>query len=289
MNWRKIAKVMLFPHIAVVLALPPVSIVGMLIAMHHLGNRHPLSVFACALAFYALVILCIRIPEIVRRCLNFKNENIFMRIWLNDHRLRMNVILCLNVLWDMAYGSLQLGMGIRHRSAWFYSLAAYYASLAAMRFFLLRHTLHHLPGKKLRREWIRYRSCGRILLLMNLALSGMVFYMIYENRVTRHHEITTIAMAIYSFFSLTWSIISVFRYRKYNSPAMSASRAVSLAAACVSMLTLENTMLVTFGKDSITAQTRQIFLSLSGGMILIFIVVMAVFMIAHANRKLREN
>lgn len=289
MKWKKIGRAMLFPHIAVALALLPISVAGMLIAMHRLGNRHPLTVFACATAFYALVILCLRVPEIVRWCQNFKNENIFMRIWLNDHRLRMNVILCLNVLWDMAYGSLQLGMGIRHRSAWFYSLAAYYASLAVMRFFLLRHTLHHPPGKKLRREWIRYRSCGRVLLLMNLALSGMVFYMIYENRVTRHHEITTIAMAIYSFFSLTWSIISVFRYRKYNSPAMSASRAVSLAAACVSMLTLENTMLVTFGKDSITAQTRQIFLSLSGGVILIFIVVMAVFMIVRANRKLREN
>lgn len=289
MKWKKIGSAVLFPHIAVVFALLPVSIAGMLLTMRHLGNRHPLTVLVCALAFYALLILCLRIPKIVRWCLSFKNENRYMKIWLNDHRLRMNVILCLNVLWDMAYGSLQLGMGIRHSSAWFYSLAAYYASLGTMRFFLLRHTLHHSPGEKMRREWIRYRSCGRILLLMNIALSGMVFYMIYENRVTQHHEITTIAMAVYSFFSLTWSIISVFRYRKYNSPAMSASRAVSLAAACVSMLTLENTMLVTFDKGTITAHTRQIFLGISGSAILIFIVVMAVFMIAMANRKLGEN
>lgn len=289
MDWKKIGKALLFPHIAVLLLLLPAAIGGMLWAMRTFGDSHPITVAFCALALYATVIWCARIPGIIRRWKHFKGENIYAALWFGNHRLRMNVTLAWSALWNGAYGGLQLGMGIWHHSAWFCSLAAYYVCLAAMRFFIVRYTLHSRPGEDMRQELIHYRTCGWLLLVMNLALSGMMLYMIRENRVTRHHEITTIAMAAYTFFTLTWAIINVFRYRRYNSPAMSASRAVSLAAACVSMLSLENTMLVTFGTGKMTAQTRQMLLTFSGGAILLFILAMAIYMIVTAHQKLREN
>lgn len=287
MNRRKIGSKILFPHAAVLLAMPIISVGAMLYTMRRLGDKHPITVIAYVSAFYALIIWCARIPKMFRYIRNFKNENAYVQIWLNNPRLRMNVILGGNLLWNGAYGLLQLGLGIYHQSAWFYALAAYYASLGAMRFSLVRYTLYHNPGEEIRREWMRYRSCGRILLVMNLALSVMMFYMIHENRATRHHEITAIAMATYTFFSLTRSIISVFRHRKYKSPAMSASGAVALAAACVSMLTLENTMLITFAREGMTAKIRQCLLACSGGAISAFIVVMAIYMLVSAKRKLK--
>lgn len=289
MKREKILKAFFFPHIAVLLILLPVASGGMLWAMLKFGDGHAVTIAFYVLAFYAITILCIRVPSIVRCLKNFKNENKYTSLWFQDHRLRMNVTLTGNVLWNVAYGCLQLGMGIYHRSTWFCSLAAYYACLAIMRFFLVRHTLRHEPGKHQRTELIYYRTCGWVFLLLNLALSGMIFYMIRENRVTEHNEITTITMAAYTFFTLTWAIISVFRYRKYNSPAISASRAVSLAAACVSMLSLENTMITTFGDGEMTARTRQILLALTGGAISIFIVFMAIYMIINANKKIKYS
>lgn len=288
MGWKKIGKALLCPPVAALLLLLPISTAGMLWTMHRLGESHPATIVFYVLALYDLTVWCVRIPKIRRFVKIFREENRYTRAWHDDHRLRMNVTLSGNVLWNGAYGALQLGLGIYHRSAWFYSLAAYYACLAMMRFFLARHTLRHAPGKEQTRELRYYRACGWVFLLMNLALSGMMFYMIYENRATRHHEITTIAMAAYTFTTLTVAIVNVIRYRKWGSPVMSAAKAVSLVAACVSMLSLENTMLVTFGDGGMTARTRQLFLALSGGTISVFIVAMALYMIVNANRKLKD-
>lgn len=287
MDWKKIGKALLYPHIAFPLILLPLSIAGMVWAMLKLGDSHPITIVFYVLAFYDLTVWCVRTPKILRFFKTFKEENKYTGAWFGNHRLRMNVTLIGNVLWNGAYGALQLGLGIYHRSTWFCSLAAYYACLATMRFFLVRHTLHHEPGKEQKQELRYYRICGWILLLVNLALSGMMFDMIRENRVTPHHEITTITMAAYTFATLTMAIVNIFRYRKWGSPVISAARAVSLTAACVSMLGLENTMLATFNDGSMTAQIRQLFLAISGGGISVFIVVMAIYMMVNANRKLK--
>ena len=200
----------------------------------------------------------------------------------------MNTTVGGSVLWNGAYAALQLGLAIYYRSAWFYSLAAYYATLAAMRCSLVWHTLRYTPGEQMRQELTRYRTCGWVFLLTNLALSGIMFYMIYEHRVTRHGEIITITMAAYTFTTLTMAIINVIRYRKFNSPILSAAKAISLAAACVSMLTLENTMLISFNKGAMPQQTVRLFLALSGGVVSAFIIAMAIYMIVQANRKLKS-
>ena len=94
-------------------------------------------------------------------------------------------------------------------------------------------------------------------------------------------------MATYTFTALTLAILNAVRYRKFNSPAVSAAKAISLAAACVSMLTLENTMLSTFSNDAMTPEKTRLFLSISGGAASVFIIAMSVYMIIQANRRLR--
>ena len=137
-------------------------------------------------------------------------------------------------------------------------------------------------------EISKYRVCGIVFLIMNIAISVMIFFMVYWNRTFRHHEITTISMAAYTFTSLTIAIVNVVRYRKYNSPVYSASKAISLAAASVSILTLEATMLTTFGEETLNLVERRIFLGLSGGAVSIFIVAMAIYMIIRGTGKLKQ-
>ena len=137
-------------------------------------------------------------------------------------------------------------------------------------------------------ELKKYRACGIIFLLMNRTLAVMVFFMIYWNRTFNHHEITTIAMAAYTFTAFTVAIVNIIKYRKYNSPVYSASKGVSLAAACVSMLTLESTMLITFDDGTMSLFTRRLFLGISGGVISAFIIIMAIFMILQSNKKIKQ-
>ena len=287
MDWKRLGKALLFPHMAIMIILVPIATVFLVCSMVFLGRESVAAIISYVLSAYTLTVWCFKIPYLIKFFKTFKNENKYARIWQDDTRLRVNVSLYGTLIYNTAYALLQLGMGFWHHTFWFYSLAGYYISLAVMRFFLVRHTRRHKPGEKMLEELIRYRACGIVFLVMNLTLALMIFFMVYWNRTFHHHEITTIALAAYTFTSLTLAIINSVKYRKYNSPVYSASKAISLASACVSMLTLESTMLTTFGNGTMSLTGRRILLGISGSVISVFIIAMAVYMIVQANKKIK--
>lgn len=287
MNWKKVGKALLFPKMAVMIILTPLSIAFLVYSMVALGTETAISIVSYVASAYVLTIWCFRIPYLIRFFKAFKNENPYIKKWQNDTRLRINVSLYGGFIWNTAYALLQLGLGFWHHTFWFYSLAGYYISLAVMRFFLVRHTRRYKQGEMMINEYIKYRICGIIFLIMNLASALIIFFMVYWNRTFIHHEITTIAMAAYTFTAFTMAIISIVKYRKYKSPVYSASKYISLASACVSMLTLESTMLTTFGGEAMSLTDRRIFLGLSGGAISAFIITMAIYMIIHSTKNIR--
>ena len=100
--------------------------------------------------------------------------------------------------------------------------------------------------------------------------------------------ITAIAMAAYTFTAFAMAIVNVVKYRKYNSPAFSASKAISFAAACVSMLTLASTMLTTFSDGTMGQAEQKIMLGSIGGAVSITVVAMAIYMIVASTKKLKH-
>ena len=78
------------------------------------------------------------------------------------------------------------------------------------------------------------------------------------------------------------------RYKKYNSPVFSASKAINFAAACVSMLTLTSTMLTTFSDGSFDEMGQKMMLGGVGFAVSAVIVVMAVAMIVKATKKIKQ-
>lgn len=289
MNWKKCGLALLFPHFAVLLVLLPVATVFLVYSMVFLGTESPVAIASYVLATYTLTVWCARVPQLVRAVKRIKNDNKYARRWQEDTRLRVNVSLYGTLIWNTAYAVLQLGLGFWHHSFWYYSMAGYYLALAVMRFFLVGYTRRHKAGEDRRAEWQRYRACGVVFFLMNAALAAIILFMVYWNRTFVHHEITTIAMATYTFGSLAMAIVNVVKYRRYNSPVYSASKAISLASACVSMLTLESTMLTTFGGETTDELTRQILLASSGGVISLGIIALAVGMIVRATKQLRRS
>ena len=287
MNWKKIGRALLFPHIIIMIILIPVSVVFLIYSMIALGTESIVAIISYVLAAYTLTVWCVKIPLFIRFFREFKNSNKYVVLWSSDTRLRTNITLVGTLVWNGAYAIFHLVLGIMHHSFWFSSLACYYMFLALMRFYLVRYTAKNTPGSDLYRENRKYRACGIALLVMNLALALMIFFMVYWNRTFNHHEITTIALAAYTFTNLTRAIINIVKYRKLGSPVYSASKAVSLASACVSMLTLEATMLTTFGGETIDLFTRRIFLGASGTAVAAFIIAMAIYMIVRSTKILK--
>ena len=287
MDWKKLGKALLFPHIAIMILLVPIATVLLVGSMLFIGTEAPIAYISYVLAAYTLTVWCFKIPRIIKYFKTFKDENKYARRWQDDVRLRVNVSLYGSLAWNDLYGLFQLWLGFYHHTFWFYSLGAYYICLGVMRFFLARHTTRYAPGERMRDELIKYRACGIVFLPMNLALALIVFFMVYWNRTFEHHMITAIALAAYTFTSMAVAIINFVKYRKYNSPVFSAAKAISLAAALVSMLTLESTMLTTFSDGTMTAVEQKWMLGATGGAISVLIIATAVYMIVVGTKKLK--
>lgn len=288
MDLKKLGKALLFPHIAIMIILVPIATVLLVGSMVFIGTKSPIAIVSYVISAYTLTVWCFKIPYLINFFKTFKRRNKYAIKWREDARLRVNVSLYGSLGCNALYGLIQLWLGFYHHTFWFYSLGAYYICLGVMRFFLVRHTARYAHGEKMETELKKYRACGIILLVMNLALALIIFFMVYWNRTFRHHMITAITMAAYTFTALTTAIISVIKYRRYNSPVYSASKAISLAAALVSVLTLESTMLTTFGKETMTATARKFMLGATGGAISVLIVMAAIYMIVIGTRKLKQ-
>ncbi|MBE6585350.1 MAG: hypothetical protein E7645_02360 [Ruminococcaceae bacterium] len=288
MDWKKLGKALLFPPVAVMIVLIPVATALLVVSMVLIGTESAIAYISYVLAAYTLTVWCCKIPDLIRFIKTVKNENRYARLWLEDTRLRVNISLFGSLAWNVLYGLFQMWLGIVHRTFWFGSLGAYYICLAVMRYFLVSHTRRYSPGERMRTELVKYRACGWVFLVMNLALSLIVFFMLYWNRTFEHHMITAIAMAAYTFTAFAVAIVSMVKYKRYNSPVFSASKAISFAAACVSMLTLTSTMLTTFNDGTMDPSAGKMMLGSVGVAVILVVIGMAVGMIARGTRKLKQ-
>ncbi|MBQ2255336.1 MAG: hypothetical protein II330_00580 [Clostridia bacterium] len=289
MNWKKLGKALLFPHMAVMILLVPIATVLLVWSMMFLGTQSPISIASYVIAAYTLTVWCFKLPYLIRLFKTFKEENKLAKRWQEDARLRMNVSLYGTFAYNALYGVFQIWLGLRHGTFWFLSLGAYYICLAVMRLVLLLHTGRYAPGERMRTELKKYRATGWVFLIMNLALALMVFFMVYWNRTFEHHMITAIAMAAYTFLSFTLAILNVIKYKKYQSPVFSAAKAISFASACVSMLTLTSTMLTTFHDGSMDALAQKLMLGCVGTAVVAIVTYIAIYMIVHSTKKLKEE
>ena len=288
MDWKRLYKTLLFPPIAIMVALVPVSAALLIYSMVVLGAHNVVSYISYVVSAYTLTVWGLRLPWLIRLFKKIKKENKYVQRWFSDARLRINVSLYFSLACNAVYGVFQVWLGFYYSTFWFYSLGAYYICLALMRFGLVRYSSKYKPGEKLRTELIKYRMTGVIFLLMNIAISLMIFFMVYWNRSYEYHMIMAITMAAYTFASFAVAIVNMVRYSRYNSPVFSSTAIVSLACACVSVLTLESAMLTTFDDGSMDWAAKHILLAISGGAVSVFIIAMAIYMIVDGTKKLKS-
>lgn len=284
-RFKNILTKLLFPPVIVVILLTPIAAALLIYAFLVSGENSIIAYVSYGLSAYALTILCVRAPFLFRKAKTFKQENKYVHRYLSDPHLRVKISLYGSVGMNTLYGLMQLVSGLYYHSVWFYALAGYYALLAVMRYFLLKETRKDKPGENRFMEWLHYRLCGVLLLVMNLTLSVIVTYIVWQNRGFEYHPIHTIAMAAYTFTAMTMAIINVVKYRRYESPVMSAAKAISLASALVSMLSLETAMLTAFGEQNDPA-FRQIMTAATGAAVCLLVLGMAVYMIVHSTRQI---
>ena len=284
---KRILKNIIFPNTIFVLILFPLAIGILLYSMIKFGSESIYSIISYALSFYALTVLCIKIPSIIKVIRKFKSENKYYLKYKEDVNLRINISLYASLVLNISYSVFQLCLGLYHNSFWFYSMAVYYILLSLVRFYLVNYTKQYKPGDKVLLEYKKYNFCGWIMLLMNTAVTVIIFFIIHFDRTFYHHQITTIALAAYTFLTFSLSIYNFVKYRKYNSPVYSAAKTINLICACVSMMTLTTTMLTTFGSNDVL-EFKKVLLGIVGGLVSVFILATSIQIIVYTRKKIKE-
>lgn len=275
---------------------------GLILCVAIFGLKNPVICYVAYLASaYALTVTITGFPHLIafvrrlgeqisghRLAVKFKNTR-FGRRYTGDVRFRTHVSLYLGLAVNLLYIAMKMISGFYYRSVWFIALAFYYILLAVMRYLLLTRTGGRRVGRTpMETEWRRYRLCGVLLLLMNQALVGIIVIIVRQNRGFDYPGLLIYAMAAYAFYALISAAVRIVKSRKHGSPILSAAKAVSFAAALVSMLSLTTAMLARFGGGD-DGDFRRIMTASVGGGVCAIVIATAVYMIARAQKNLKKG
>lgn len=214
-------------------------------------------------------------------------KNPFGERFLDDHAFRTILTTLPAFLINVAYTVYNGVIGIMNQSAWFITMAVYYSLLGIMRYRAVStgRKIARLEDKQLirKKELSVIKMDGILLLVLNLALSGVVLLTIAQGTAKRYSEIMVISIAAYTFYKITMALINMIKVRKTQSPILITIRNIGVADALVSMLTLQATMLASF-QDKRSLNSNQMN-AITGLAVCILIAILGTSMIWYAYAK----
>lgn len=291
MDWKRIAKNLLFPPLWIILALTAISAVTLVAVFSKGLDATPIAYVNYVLAFYTLCVFCIFCWNTLPGYWNGGKEKLYANKYANryltDAAFKTHVSLYRSLAINLLYVAMNAVLAAFYKTRWFAIFAIYYAILAVMRFLLVRYVGKNKIGSSRLGELHRARLCAYILLTVNLALSGAVLMMVYFHRGFDYQGILIYVMAMYTFYITTTAILDMVKYRKYQSPIMSMSKVIKMAAALVSMLALETAMFSQFGGE-MSIENQRIMIMATGAGIAIIVVAMAFYMIVRTTKEIRS-
>lgn len=207
------------------------------------------------LAGVFLVTACIFLVQdlkngVIEKIVSTIKRNPLGEKFFDDYTFRIILSTMPTFIINVAYTVYNGVLGVMHQSEWFITMAVYYSLLGIMRYHAV-HTgriISRMEDQSLikKKELSVIKTEGILLLLLNLALSGVVLLTIVQDTAKRYSEIMVITIAAYTFYKIITSVINMIKVRKLQSPILITIRNISVADALVSVLTLQMTMLASF-------------------------------------------
>lgn len=203
-----------------------------------------------------------------------------------DYSYRTLVTTLPSLAVNLAYTVYNGVFGILNRSAWFITMAVYYALLCGMRFLAVRekNRADRMENREraLNLERSVLKKDGILLLCMTVALSGMIRLTISDNTISASTDIMAITIAAYTFYKFIQAGINMIRVRKMKSPILISIRNIGFTDALVSVISLQNVLILSFEKED-KGQFLEIMNAGVGMVVCVIIVVMGIRMILMAR------
>ena len=149
-----------------------------------------------------------------------------------------------SLAFNTAYALGNCSIGYFTHSWWFITVGAYYTVLAITRFSVLQ--VKRKAKDNYDTVLFARRITGILLVVLSFCIVGVNIMSAVKDRGTAYHEIVMIAIATYTFTKITVAIIGMVKTKRADLPVLQTLRNISLADACVSIYTMQRSMLVSF-------------------------------------------
>lgn len=173
-------------------------------------------------------------------------------------------------------------LGIISHSIWFISLCAYYIILSSMRFGVIMQDRRNIST-----ENFITRFCGIMLIALSFVLSGTVYLSMTAVVAVKRQEMIMITIATFTFYKVVLAIVNTIKVKKEHSLLLSTIRNIGCADAAVSILSLQRSMLVSFGhmgRDKVYMMN-----AFTGAGVIILIIILGITTIVRSMRKDNKN
>lgn len=185
---------------------------------------------------------------------------------------------------NLTYSMYQAMIGLTRRSAWFDALALYYILLTATRVLVLHYVRHEAEDG--REELRRYRKCGILMFLLTIFI--LIIGLLVNNGDSEPKEYPghlVFVVGAFTIYTLINSTRNLWNYRKLESPLISASKSINLAASLVSLYAFQTALFAQF-QTEIDAATVTLFNVTTAGASCLVVGYISLHIIVRASRAL---
>ena len=185
---------------------------------------------------------------------------------------------------NLSYALYHGVLGVTSSSIWFLTLCVFYGILAVTRFSILLCGIRAgVAGRGAVSGRFVMRLTGVLLAALSVVLAAVNYLSLSRNIAVRYGEILMIAIAAYTSCKLTMVFVRAVRRRREPSAYLTVIHKISCAEAAASLLTLQRSMLASFG--SMEADQAHIMVALTGAGVCLFVLTLSGTMIVKGSKK----
>ena len=207
----------------------------------------------------------------------------FGKYILREQKYRILFATAFSFMLNLLYAFYHGVLGFANQSLWFLTLCAYYVVLSTLRFSAVLYGHKSNPAYTADTEHFVTKFSGILLTVLSFVLTGVIYISLSQNIATKYGEIVMITIATYTFVKIVVAIMKSVKQHKNPSLLLAVVRNIGYAEVAASILTLQRSMLVSFG--AMDKGTIQLMNSLTGAAVCLFILILGIVMIGRGQKR----
>ena len=239
------------------------------------------------LGIYAGLLILARLPYAFKMAKTFTEENKYVQKYLADVGMRVKIVIYYSIGLDFVFTLLELYLGIKENSTWWYLLGIFYGALVIIRIVLAIEARKNNLGENLEKEYKICLLTGILLCLTDVAIVSIMYYIIAEGKGLTYNYLITLSVAVYSFCVVTFTVINLVRFRNHKSPIIVVAEWVNLAEAFMCVMFLETSIFALLG-DKESFGSRKMVTLVTGVVICSLVFIASLVIIVGSVKSIKQ-